>query len=117
MQEVLLFLMTFLFVFLIYQIFIVRKAKRRNSQKKPMEIQYLINKYHIDMKKVNYKKLLLLISLISSLDISIIVTVVLIFESYFMKFIVAFLLVIPIIIISYHFVGKYYKKKGMIQDV
>lgn len=117
MQEVLLFLMTFLLVFLIYQIFIVKKAKRKNSKKRPMEVEYLISKYHIDMKKVNYKKLLLTISLISSFDISIIVTLVLFFENYFLKLLIALLLVVPVIMISYHFVGKYYKKKGMIKDV
>ncbi len=117
MNEIILFLMTYLFVFFIYQIFIIRKAKRKNSKKRPMEVNYLINKYHVDIKRINYKKLLLIISLVSSLDISILVTIILIFDSYFIKIVVALLLVIPIIVISYHFIGSYYKKKGMVIDV
>lgn len=117
MNEIILFLMTYLFVFFIYQIFIIRKAKRKNSKKRPMEVNYLINKYHIDIKRINYKKLLFIISLVSSLDISILVTIILIFDSYFIKIVVALLLVIPIIVISYHFIGSYYKKKGMVTDV
>lgn len=117
MNEIVLFLMTYLFVFFIYQIFIIRKAKRKNSKKRPMEVNYLINKYHVDIKRINYKKLLLIISLVSSLDISILVTIILIFDSYFIKIVVALLLVIPIIVISYHFIGSYYKKKGMVIDV
>lgn len=117
MNEIVLFLMTYLFVFFIYQIFIIGKAKRKNSKKRPMEVNYLINKYHIDIKRIDYKKLLLIISLVSSLDISILVTIILIFDSYFIKTIVALLLVIPIIVISYHFIGRYYKKKGMVIDV
>lgn len=117
MKEIILFLLTYLFIFLIYQVFIIRKAKRKNSKKRPMEVNYLINKYHIDIKKINYKKLLLIISLVSSLDISILVTLVLIFDSYFLKIIVALLLVIPIIVISYYFIGSYYRKKGMVKDV
>ena len=117
MNEIILFLMTYLFVFFIYQIFIIRKAKRKNSKKRPMEVNYLINKYHIDIKRIDYKKLLLIISLVSSLDISILVTIILIFDSYFIKIVVALLLVIPIIVISYHFIGSYYKKKGMVTDV
>lgn len=109
--------MTYLFVFFIYQIFIIRKAKRKSSKKRPMEVNYLINKYHVDIKRINYKKLLLIISLVSSLDISILVTIILIFDSYFIKIVVALLLVIPIIVISYHFIGSYYKKKGMVIDV
>ncbi|MCI8346841.1 MAG: hypothetical protein HFJ12_02705 [Bacilli bacterium] len=117
MNEIILFLMTYLFVFFIYQIFIIRKAKRKNSKKRPMEVNYLINKYHVDIKRINYKKLLLIISLVSSLDISILVTIILIFDSYFIKIVIALLLVIPIIVISYHFIGSYYKKKGMVIDV
>lgn len=117
MQEVVLFLMTYILIFFIYQIFIVRKAKRKNSKKRPMEVNYLLSKYHLDLKKIDYKRLLLIVSLVSSLDISIIVTLVLIFDSYFVKFLVALLLVIPIIIVSYHFIGKYYQKKGMVKDV
>lgn len=116
MKEILLFLMTYVFVFLIYQIFIVNKSKRKNSKKMPMEIKYLISVYKIDMNKINYKRLLLLISLVSSLDISIIVTLVLVFNSYFVKLIVALLITIPIIIFSYYLVGNYYKKKGMIKN-
>ena len=117
MNEIILFLMTYLFVFFIYQIFIIRKAKRKNSKKRPMEVNYLINKYHVDIKRINYKKLLLIISLVSSLDISILVTIILIFDSYFIKIVIALLLVIPIIVISYHFIGSYYKKNGMVIDV
>ena len=116
MEEVLLFLMTYVFVFLIYQLFVISKSKRKNSKKMPVEVNYLISVYKIDIDKINYKKLLLLISLVSSLDISIIVTLVLVFNSYFVKLIVSLLITIPIIILSYHLVGNYYKKKGMIKN-
>ncbi len=116
MKHIILFIMTYIFVFLIYQIFIVRKAKRRNSKKRPMEINYLIQKYNIDINKINYKKLLKVVALISSLDISIIVTIVTLFDNYLIQIIIVFILVIPIIMISYNFVGMYYKKGGINKD-
>lgn len=116
MEQIVLFIMTYTVVFFVYQIFIVRKAKRKNSKKRPMEINYLIKKYNIDIEKVNYKNLLMLISLISSLDISIIVTISLLFDNYFLEILSAFILAIPIIMISYSFVGKYYSKRGMMKD-
>lgn len=116
MQQIILFLMTYLLVFIIYQLFIIKKAKKKNVKKRPMEVNYLISKYKLDLKKINYKKLLMIISLVSSLDISIIVTLVALFNNYFLKILIALVLVIPIIMFSYSFIGKYYKKKGMIID-
>ena len=116
MEQIILFIMTYIVVFFIYQVFIVSKAKRRNSKKRPMEVNYLIKKYNIDINKLNYKNLLMTISLVSSLDISIIVTVALLFDNYLLQVIFIFLLVIPVIMISYSFIGKYYKKRGAIKD-
>jgi len=117
LQEVVLFMMTFLFVFLIYQLFIVRKAKRRNSSKKPMEVKYLEMRYHIDLKQINYKRLLLVISVVSAFDIALLVSIVMMIHNYFLEILVALLLVIPLILFSYHLVGVYYVKKGLIRDV
>lgn len=111
MEQIILFIMTYIVVFFIYQVFIVSKAKRRNSKKRPMEVNYLIKKYNIDINKLDYKNLLMTISLVSSLDISIIVTVALLFDNYLLQVIFIFLLVIPVIMISYSFIGKYYKKE------
>lgn len=117
MQEIILFMMTFFFLFLIYQIFIVRKAKRRNSVKRPMEVRYLESCYKIDLKQVNYKRLLLVISLVSSFDIALIVSLVMMIHHYILEILVAFIVVIPLALLSYHFVGIYYVKKGLIKDV
>ena len=111
MEQIILFIMTYIVVFFIYQVFIVSKAKRRNSKKRPMEVNYLIKKYNIDINKLDYKNLLMTISLVSSLDISIIVTVALLFDNYLLQVIFIFSLVIPVIMISYSFIGKYYKKE------
>lgn len=83
----------------------------------PMEVKYLISKYRLDLKKVNYNQLLQIVALVSSLDISIMVTVTLLADSFLYQIFVAVILVVPIILVSYHFVGVFYKKKGMIKDV
>ena len=106
MKQVILFLLTFIFVFLFYQIFIIRKAKikkekkskkklfkkKKNNKgkedilpKKPMEIKLLESKYKLDLDKINYNRLLLVVSLVSSLDISILVTLVLIIDNYLLQ--------------------------------
>ena len=117
MQQIVLFLMTYALVFIFYYFFITRKTKKNNSKKIPKEVSYLVGKYQLDLKKIDYKKLLIIISLVSSLDITIIVTLMVLFESYLIKLLLAIVLIIPVIFISYHLVGMYYKKKGMTKNV
>lgn len=118
MQELILFLLSYLFVFIIYEIFIVKRAKKNEKKKKdnkqPMEVKYLVNKYKFDLKKVDYHKLLHVVALVSSFDISFIVSLSLLTESFLLQMLIILVLVVPIILVSYHIVYLFYKKKGLI---
>ena len=116
LEELILFLLCFLLVLLVYEIFIVRKAKKNKSKKYPMEVKYLINRYHLNMRKVDYPQLLQIVSLVSSFDIAFIVSVVIIVDSYLWQLLAALVLVLPVILISYHLVGVFYRKKGMTKN-
>ena len=112
MQEVYLFILTFLLVFGIYELFVVRKEKKGNSKKKPVEVRYLEARYQLDIKKLPYKQLLNVISFVSSFDIAIIVTIIVFAKSFLLELLLGICLTLPIILVSYHFVGKIYQKKG-----
>lgn len=121
MQELVLFFMTFIFVFILYQIFIIRPAKKRvkdkskdRDKKELREIKFLINKYKLDIKKVNYNQLLQIVALVSSLDIALVVSVIMLFDNFFMEILVGFIFTLIIILVSYYLVYLFYKKKGMI---
>ncbi len=115
-EELVLFLLCFFLVLLVYEIFIVCKAKKKKD-KRPMEVKYLITRYHLNMRKVDYPQLLQIVALVSSFDISLIVSIVLVLDSYLWQILAALILVLPVILVSYHFVGMFYKKKGMTKDV
>ncbi len=125
MEEIVLFFMSFLFVFLIYQIFVIIPAKRRykdkknkNREKKELpEIKYLEKKYNLDMEKVSYFQLLQIVALVSSFDISLIVSIIMLVENFIFRISLGFLLTFIIIFSSYHLVYLFYKKKGMIKNV
>ena len=127
MEQVFYFIICYILTFLLYLIFVILprfrylKKKKNNKVKKerkePVEVRYLVTRYRLNLDKVDYKKLLMIISLVSSLDISIAVSVSLLVDAYFLQLAVAFLLLVPLIFISYHFIYKYYLKKGMIKDV
>lgn len=117
MRQFVLFVLIFLFIFLIYQMFILNKYKKGKTKKQLSEVNYLIYRYHIDIKKVNYRKLLNVISIVSSLDITILVAITFLFDSTFIQLLVALLLTVPIVMVSYGFIGRYYKKKGLVKNV
>lgn len=112
-MQIILFIMTYLIVFIIYKFLFKRKTKKN---KKPMEVEFLIKKYKIDLKKINYKKLLNNIALVSALDITLVVSIIAILNSFLLSIIFGVILPIPLILISYNLIGKYYQKEGMIKD-
>lgn len=125
MKEVVVFIVCFLIVLFFYEmIFVVpmkkyrtNKGKKKKEKKELAEIRYLVYKYKLDLKKVNYNQLLQIVALTSSLDITIIVTIISFIDSYLLSLLLCLVLVIPIIMISYWFVFRFYKKRGMIKDV
>lgn len=132
MEETILFLMTFVFVYIIYFLVVIRKElkkeyfknnpnkKKKNKKKKddyaegkiPVEVQYLLSRYSLNLDKISYRGLLYSIAFVSALDISIAVTVVSFVSGIVWQLLVGFLVIMPLILISFHIVGTIYKKKG-----
>ena len=118
MKEIALFILYYLITLFIYEVFVIRKAKKnKDVDKMPIEVKFLVSRYRLDMRKVNYNQLLQIISLVSSFDIALVVSAIILIENFIISIVVAVLLVIITIFISYHFVGNFYKKKGMIKNV
>ena len=118
LDEFLVFLLSFVFVFILYRLFIVPSAKKKykdkNKGREPIEVTYLKNHYHLNMKKISYKKLLMIISIVSSFDISLIVSIIMLFNNFILEIVIGFLSTLVIIYISYYFVYLFFKKKGLI---
>ena len=119
MKEIILFVLTFIFVLMIYEIFVVSKTKKKKAKgeddgREPIEIAYLIKRYKLNMKKVNYNQLLQIVALVSSFDISVVVTLVNIPMNFILCILLGFVSCIGLILLSYHLVYLFYKKTGMI---
>jgi len=115
-RELLLFILSYIVVFLLYRIFIIKKAERKKKSKEPFEVTYLVNRYRLDLDRINYKRLLNVVSFVSSFDIALVVVIILLFKSFILEIIVGFISTLIIILVSYHLVYLVYKKKGMIKD-
>ena len=124
-QELILFLLSFLLVFIIYQLFIVRKAKpkkmvnkkakRVKEPKEPLEVTYLVNR-GLDLNKVDYNKLLFIVSVVSSIDIALVVSIIMLLDVFVLEILIGFISTMGIILLSYHLVYLVYKKKGMVKN-
>ena len=121
MEELILFGLTYLFVFIIYQIFIIGPAKKRKKKKvkndkEVFEVKYLVTKYKLDLEKISYNQLIQICALVSSLDISIAVTIMTLTKNFILEMLLGFGSIFILIFISYHMVYLFYKKKGMIKN-
>ena len=121
MEELILFILTYVFVFVIYQIFIISPAKKRKknnvkTDKELFEVKYLVSKYKLDLDKISYNQLIQICALISSFDISVAVSVVALDNSFLVDMLLGFTTIFVLIFVGYHMVYLFYKKKGMIKN-
>ncbi len=122
------FIITVTLVYFIYYVMHIRKydkdgkyiQKKNKSEepKIPVEVELLIRKYNIDLKKLNYRGLLKVVGLVCALDVAIIVTLIIYLpiKSLMIKLLIGGLLTFPVILISYSLLGKYFKQKGLIKN-
>ena len=109
MKELIYFCITFLVVYMIYYFVSIRKAKK-DMKKLPVEVRYLILYYNIDIKKIQYRNFLNTIAMVGSFDVAFTATIVCLFEGPIWQLLFGFVFIVPIIIISFMLVGKYYQK-------
>ena len=123
MEELILFIMCFVLVYIIYQLFVIIPAKKRRNKgskkgndKEVFEVKYLESVYKLDLKKIKYEQLLQICALVTSLDISIGVFFVCLAKNFWTEMLFGFVSVMISILITYHLVYLFYKKKGMIKN-
>ncbi len=116
MEYIVYFILTFLIVYTISYFLMVRKAKEYNPNKIPIEVAYLLRKNKLDMKKISYHSFVRTISLVGALIMAITVVAIFPIQNILLQLLVGFLIMIPLIFISYQIIANYYKKKGSKDD-
>lgn len=111
------FLGIFLVIYIFYLIFGVLKRKKFNVDKIPVELRFLIKRYHLDMSKINYRSIMNMIGLASSFVISFTATFIFKYiKNELLMILIGGLMIIPLIFITFNFIGLYYKKKGCVTN-
>ena len=108
------FITTFILIYVMYLITVILRKKNKDKLKSRNEIVYLERKYKLKIKDIEMQKLNHLIALANSFIITLTFVIVNLIENVFLKILVGFLMLSGLLIIIYHFIGKYYQKKERI---
>ena len=111
MRELILYLITFILAYLFYVIFVLCRKNVLKKFPNGKEMTYLKLKYGVTVNEKNLKKIANLIFLINSFILATTVYVVCLFDSLFIEVIVGVVTLIILILVFYHLLGTYLKKK------
>ena len=113
--NILFFFILMIIIFILDYVFVMKrklKSKKRNKED-IMEISYLIYKFKLDKKKINYNSMCLWCSLINGFIISLVVTVISNIDLKLMwQLLIGFALLFGLIYSIYEIYGRHLARKG-----
>ncbi len=112
MKQIIIFVTIFIVVYLFYLIFVISRKKSLNKWKNGRELTLLKYRYKLNYDKINLKSLGQVISLSNAFIMASVVTLISIFNNFFIQMLVGFITLIPLILIFYHLIGTHYSKKS-----
>ncbi len=111
MENIIISLITFVTIYLLYLIFVINKKNKLEKFEKSMYVNFLVSISKINIKNINMKKLAHVLALSNSFIISFTVFVIEYIDKFILKLLVGFVLIIPLLYITYFIIGKIYKGK------
>ncbi len=114
MEYVSWFFFSFILIYIIYYVFFIRKTKR--GVKVPAEVQYLITLYQLDVNLFSYRKFVQMTGIVTSFDIALVSTIVAKVDGIVWQILFGFVAVVPVIVLSFMLLGKYYKYKQTLDN-
>jgi len=94
-----------------YFLLVIKNKKQLEKYRTSKEVLYLESKYSINIDKIPNKTLAKDLSLVNSLIVAITFAVSELIDNMWLKLLVIFLVLMVLIFVSYHFVGKAYIRK------
>lgn len=111
MDKILLFIISFLVVYLVYFLVVVSRKKGLEAFRNGKQLLFFKTAYNLNIDKLDCKKFANSLSITNAFIIAFTITVIEFFESNIVKLGVGFALLIPLILVCYYILGNVYKKK------
>ncbi len=106
------FIFSFLIIMAVYVFIINRKRKVYQEGKNTNEIHYLVYRFKLDMRKVNYNKLKWTVTIANSFIVAFSATVVSLIDGIGWQMLIGFIMLVLLIFSIYEIIGRTYAKKG-----
>ena len=111
MEFIIIFVVSFLVVYLLYVLTVITNKKNLEKFKTSNQVLLLVKKYNLKINDSNVKLVAHLIALANAFIIAFAITIVEFVSNFILKILVAFLVIVPLILILYNLIGKYMLKK------
>ena len=111
MNYVYTFITCFVIIYIVYFLMVVNRKKGIEKFKEGTQAEFFKKVYKLDFRKTNAKKFANALALTNALIMATTITIIELFESMILKLIVGFIIIIPLMLISYKILGETFKKK------
>lgn len=105
------FIIIFTIVYLVYTLFFNKKRKSYKALKKNDEVKLFIARYDLDMKKIEYKEVLKVVTIINSFILSFTTTLIIRIDGFMVSLLIGFVVIMILIYSLYEIAGRYFKRK------
>lgn len=109
LENVVLFIIFFIIIYIIYYFLFSRKQIRYNKKKIGSDLRILEILYKVDTKKIGYQRVLRILNFVNALMLTIIMMIVINLDKTIYKILLALVLMVPFIWVTYYFLAKYLK--------
>ncbi len=111
------FAISFVVVFIFYYFTTIRQYKKLDKKKVPVEVNLILRYNKIDLKKINYKNMLIMVACVTSFIIALILTVLYRFtNSNVLIAIITILVSLPIALVAYDLIGRHFAKQSQQEE-
>ena len=105
------FIAFFAIILIVYLVFVNKKKKDYSKLKKNDLFKIFIARYDLDMRKHEYKKVLLLYTIVKAFIISFTAALIMSIKSLIWKALIAFIVIFVLIYALFELLGRYLKKR------
>lgn len=112
MKYIIMFVVSFLVVYLAYFLTVILNKKKLKKFETSNQALYFTKKYKIKVSDKNVKLLANLVALANAFIISTTLIIIELVSNYILKVLVAFIVIVPLILVLYHIVGLVMLKRG-----
>ena len=105
------FIIVFIVVYLLYVLFFNKKRRNYKTLKKNDEVKLFIDRYNLDMKKIEYKKVLQVVTIINTFILSFTTVLIVRIKGFMISLLIGFVVIMILIYSLYEITGNYFKRK------